>query len=110
MPITLPTNLEDLKELIEDATAAYFALQEQERQEAIQERQAIVNAISSLEALLGPVDAAPSTDSIRGVLAFGSEVIQQNASTAVPLILAGLDQLTQTTISIAKVVEANQSN
>lgn len=110
MAFNLPSSPDDLRALIQEATAAYNAAQERERQEEQQERQAIVDAIGTLEALLGPVGAAPSTDSIRGVLAFGTETIQANSAAAVPLILLGLDQLTQTVLSIAKVVESSQNN
>lgn len=99
----LPESLDDLRSLIEEATAAFFALQEQERQETDVARATIANAVAALEQLLGPTAPAPGTDSIRAVLAYGPETITANASTVVPLILQGMEILTNTLLAVAKV-------
>ncbi|AWN03351.1 hypothetical protein PBI_COUNT_28 [Microbacterium phage Count] len=107
VPDITSLTLEELKELISIVATQISVLESQKANDKSEARNEIVNARAQLEGLLGPVDAAPSTESIRGVLAFGDEVISQNASTAVPLIVHGMASLTEVLINLTKTMDSN---
>ena len=81
--------------------AAQKALQEQAERDLAQ--LTVNSAVATLTGLLGPENAEPGTDSIRAVLAFGTDAIKANVQEAVPLILEGLRILTETTLALARV-------
>lgn len=101
-------SLAELRSLANAISAQASVLEAQAVEEEKSQRDAVTGAIASLEALLGPENAAPGTDSIRAVLAFGDDAIRANASQAVPLIVHGMEQLTATVLGLARVVQANR--
>ena len=107
VPDITSMTLEELKELISIVATQISVLESQKANDKSEARNEIVNARAQLEGLLGPVDAVPSTNSIRGVLAYGDEVISQNASTAVPLIVHGMASLTEVLINLTKTMDSN---
>ncbi|MGO3147076.1 MAG: hypothetical protein ACTIJ6_05285 [Leucobacter sp.] len=64
----------------------------------------IEDSITALDALLGPLDAAPGTDSIRAVRQYDGLTMADNAAVAFPLILHGLEILATTTRDIANTI------
>ena len=107
VPDITSLSLEELRELISIVATQISVLENQKTEDKNDARNSIVSARAQLEGLLGPVDAVPSTNSIRGVLAYGDEVISQNASTAVPLIVHGMASLTEVLINLAKTMDSN---
>lgn len=96
------------KEEVEDLLRQLNARLEQIRLEA-RDRQderttRIEDSISALDALLGPVDAAPGVDSIRAVRGYDGETMATNAAIAFPLAFHGLEILTQTVRDIASTI------
>ena len=82
----------------------YFVTESMAREEAEQRKERIRNAAGQLQTLLGAEDAQPGMGSIREVLAFGDEAIAENPGQAVVLILKGMEQLTATTLDLAKTI------
>ena len=105
MAVELPQDLNELAELINQASALYSQLQQAAQTEKAEAQAAVRNAITNLENLLGPVDEEPSQNSIRGVLAYGKAVIVANPGTAFMLILQGLEILVQNQIDLAKALK-----
>lgn len=68
----------------------------------------ITAAIATLDALLGPVDAAPGTDSIREVRGYSGEVMADNAAVALPLAFHGLEILTTVVRDLAATIAHDQ--
>ena len=105
MAVELPQNLEELAELINQASALYNQLQQQAQNEKVESQAAVQAAEANLTALLGPVGAAPGTDSIRAVLAYGQATIESNPGAAVFLVLVGLEQLVANQITVIKALK-----
>lgn len=97
---------QELQALIQAATTAYRDAETAEIDEVETRRRAVAGAISSLTAVLGPEGAAPSTTSIRGVLAHSDATITQNAALAHRLMLQGLEAVTASLLDVAHVVAA----
>ena len=94
----------ELREFIEAIATRINFLENQEVGDKEAARRAIIEARSILETLRGPEGSEPNTESVRGVLAFGTEVITANSATATPLIFHALEVLTSVMIQITKVV------
>lgn len=108
----------ELRELIEASSAAFYAAEAAQKAADEARREAIGNAVASLETLLGPEGAAPGVNSIRAVRAHDAADIAAgeprgttmaaNATTALSLLYEGLEMLTTTTRDVAKVIARNQ--
>lgn len=92
----------ELQALINKASDQKFLAESAARDEAEARKQRLLAAVGELTALLGPVDAQPATDSIRGVLAFGQDTVQANPGQAAWLAIVGMEQLTSTVLDLAK--------
>lgn len=97
--------LEELKQLIGQLATEINAREAAEQAEKDDSRAQIIAATTTLQGLLGPVGAAPGTESIRAILAFGDEVIGQNVAIVVPMIIHGLEIITSTMIEVTKLVD-----
>jgi hypothetical protein len=95
------TELRDLQNKVSDRA---FIVENQSKEDALARKARLADNVSTLTNLLGPVNAPQSLNSIRGVLAFGDSAIAANPGQAVVLILKGLEQLTQTTLDLARTV------
>lgn len=97
-------SVSELQDLINRANNAKFLAESAQRDEVQLRLERIREANASLQTLLGPVDAQPAMDSIRGVQAYGPEVIAANPGQAAVLLVEGLAQLTATVLDLTKVI------
>jgi len=103
--MTLPETEAELLQLINEANARVYALREAQQAEKDAARQILEQSDVALNALLGPENAPPSVNSIRGVLAYGDATISANSAAATPLIVHGMETLTQIVIELVKVTK-----
>lgn len=109
MPIDLSDLTPDeLRTLINDATQAFRAAEVAAQTETADRRGRLGQAITDLEALLGPVEGEPGTGNIRAVRRYDAQTMGQNAGIALDLAFAGLEQLTTTVLNIAHVIAAER--
>lgn len=94
--------------LIQTANARYYQVQEATKTTVEQKHASAAAAISTLTALLGPVNATAGVGSIRAVRKYDGPTMATNAALALPLAFQALEILTATTLDLAHVV-ANQS-
>lgn len=97
-------SVSELQELINRASDAKFQAENDAKNEAETRKVRIKEAAGRLEALLGPADAKPGVTSIREVLAYGEDTIKANPGVALVLILQGMEQLTSTTLDLARTI------
>lgn len=64
----------------------------------------IAQAVSALEDLLGSESSPANLTSIRGVLQYSDAQMGANAGLAFRLVFLGMEELTKTTLSIAKLL------
>ena len=95
-------SVNELQDLINKASDAKFHAEHLAQDEAVARKARIQAAAASLQGLLGPEGAPAAMDSIRGVLAFGEDVIKTNPGQAVFLSLQGMEILTNTVLDLAK--------
>lgn len=95
------SELRDLQNKVLDRT---FVVENQTKEDAIARKARLAANVTTLTNLLGPANSPQGLTSIRGVLAFGEAAIAANPGQAVVLILKGMEQLTQTTLDLAKSV------
>lgn len=105
LPDVTTLTLEELRILIGQLATEINAREQAALDEKQNSRDQILAAKTTLEGLLGPVGAAPGTESIRAILAFGDEVIGQNVTIVVPMIIHGLEVITATMIEVTKLVD-----
>lgn len=101
-------SLEDLAAAIQQLNQAYYQRQAQQQADADQKRTDVADAISALDALLGPETGDPGIDSIRDIRRFDQQTMADNAGLALDLAFTGLEILTATVRDIAHVI-ANQN-
>jgi hypothetical protein len=97
--------LEELRDLAQAASLAAIQAEADRDDDRDAAKVKISQAIASLEALLGPEGAAPSTNSINGVLAFTDAQMAANAGLAFRTTFIGLKALTKTVLDLARVVD-----
>lgn len=107
----------ELRELTGQTTAAIYAAEEAAKNQEANRLAQISEAIASLTALLGPVDAPAGTGSIRAVRAFDTldlaagkprgTTMAANAPLALSLQYQGLELFASTVLTIAKVVASD---
>lgn len=97
--------LEELRDLAQAASLAAIQAEADRDDDRDAAKVKISEAIASLEALLGPEGAAPSTTSINGVLAFTDAQMAANAGLAFRTTFIGLKALTKTVLDLARVVD-----
>lgn len=85
-----------------NARKAQIRIDEREEQEEIDTR--IEGSIATIEALLGPVDAAPGLDSIRAVRGWDGATMATKPELAFPLAFLGLETLAKAVRDIATTI------
>jgi len=105
LPDISTLTLQELRDLAQAASLAAIQAEADRDEDRDAAKVKISEAIASLEALLGPEGAAPSTSSINGVLAFSNEQMAANAGLAFRTTFIGLKALTKTVLDLARVVD-----
>lgn len=107
LPDISTLTLDELRELIGNANAAYYAKEQESKTEAEERRAAIGAAITDLTALLGPAGAPKGLGSIRAASAYTETEMAAAPGKALDLAYIALERLGQITLDLAHVV-ANQ--
>ena len=105
-------NKEQLLKEIETSTQKLGELnrqlmeQENKEHEALEEiRKGKLDEIKKLEKVLGVKGSAPQPDTIRGLLAYQPDELENFTGVALTLILSALEQSAQATINALKLVD-----
>lgn len=101
---------EDLRTWIDALNNRYAQLEGQRAAQALQRKTDIANAIARMETLLGPDDAEAGTGNINAVRNFDAETLGANSGLALELVLAALEELTVTTLNIARVIAGDNAS
>lgn len=104
LPDTTGWSLDQIRAALNQLNGAYYAAQQEQASDAETRRQSIQAAVADLETLLGPADAAKSTDNIRGAKQFSGDEMVAGAAVTLPLIFTALEILTDTTLDLARAV------
>ena len=110
--MSLPINLtdltpEELRTILSQISAELANREQQAQTEAIQLKDEISNGISTISALIGPVDkegTTPDLETINGVLRYSPAEMAANPQIAFPLAFQGLLILAEATEKIAMAV------
>ena len=97
---------DELKVLISQASAKLSEIEQAQIQAKIDLRASIAATVATLDALIGPDNAPPGTDSITAVLGYDGPTMAQHASVTLPLIMQGMSILARATRDLARVVGA----
>lgn len=95
---------DELRALISQADARLTQLSHDAQQTEDTLRADITATIATLDALIGPDDAASGTGSIAAVLGHDGAKMAQYAAITLPLIVRGMDILARTVRDLARVV------
>lgn len=97
----------DIKAGLEELITAHAAAEAREQAATQSRRVAVAEAISNLEALLGPATGEPGVDNIRAVRRFDDQTLADNAGLALNLAFHALEMVTENALNMARVIAAD---